>query len=235
MLKLTPILLAILYGLVVWRFSTWRLRHELDAKSAPLVDPKLKGVMNRMAKALDLDQIRVHIYEVAPVNGLAAPDGRIFLTRGFYDKFRQGEITSDELASVVAHEMGHVALGHARRRMIDFSGQNAIRIALMSVLGRFIPGVGPYIANLVASLVAARLSRGDEYEADAYASALLIKAGIGTDPQKSLFGKLNKLTGNMGAGTPAWLMSHPKTDKRIAAIEANEAKWRGTLVPQPKA
>ena len=73
--------------------------------------------------------------------------------------------------------------------------------------------------------MAARLSRKDEYEADAYASALLVKAGIGTAPQKSLFAKLDALTGRMGAGPPAWLVSHPATDQRIAAIEANERKW----------
>ncbi|WP_343116943.1 M48 family metallopeptidase [Ostreiculturibacter nitratireducens] len=226
MLKLTPLILAILYGLVMWRFSAWRLGKELDARSAPLADPALAPVIARMARALDLQRIPVHIYEVSPVNGLAAPDGRIFITRGFYEKFRAGEISAEEMASVVAHELGHVALGHARRRMIDFSGQNAVRVALMTVLGRFLPWIGPYLANLITSLVAARLSRGDEYEADAYASALLIKAGIGTEPQKSLFRKLDLLTGRIGAGPPAWLMSHPKTEERIAAIETNETKWR---------
>ena len=76
------------------------------------------------------------------------------------------------------------------------------------------------------SLLAARLSRGDEFEADAYASALLIKAGIGTDAQISLFEKLEHLTGARGAATPAWLLSHPKSDQRIAAIAANTEKWR---------
>ncbi|MGJ8612530.1 MAG: M48 family metalloprotease, partial [Octadecabacter sp.] len=71
----------------------------------------------------------------------------------------------------------------------------------------------------------ARLSRKDEYEADAYASALLIKAGIGTQGQKDLFTKLEKLTGAHGAKQPAWLLSHPKTVERIAAIKANELKW----------
>ena len=81
------------------------------------------------------------------------------------------------------------------------------------------------IANGLATLLAARLSRSDEYEADAYASALLTKAGIGTGPQKSLFQKLEALTKtNMGA-MPAWFLSHPKTKERIAAIERNEAKW----------
>ena len=40
---------------------------------------------------------------------------------------------------MIAHELGHVALGHSRRRMIDFSGQNALRTALTWCLGRFIP------------------------------------------------------------------------------------------------
>ena len=224
-LRLTPILLAIAYGLVMYHFSAWRTRRELDAKSTELADPGLRALCARMARALDIARIRVDIYEVDPVNGLAAPDGRIFLTRGFYEKYRRGEVTGEEMASVIAHELGHVALGHARRRMIDFSGQNAVRTVLVTVLGRFIPWVGPMIANLLMSLLAARLSRGDEYEADAYAAALLTKAGIGTGPQKSLLTKLEGLTGMRGRGTPAWLMSHPKTAERIAAIETLEARW----------
>jgi putative metalloprotease len=98
-------------------------------------------------------------------------------------------------------------------------------VALATIIGRFIPGVGVWIANALTSLLAARLSRQDEYEADAYASALLIKAGIGTASQKTLLNKLEALAGMGGRGMPAWLMSHPQTAKRIAAIEALEARW----------
>jgi len=94
-----------------------------------------------------------------------------------------------------------------------------------AVLSRLLPGIGVTIANSLASLLAAKLSRSDEFEADAYASALLVKAGIGTAPQKSLFRKLDALTGSGTSPVPAWFMSHPKVDDRIAAIEANEAKW----------
>ena len=93
------------------------------------------------------------------------------------------------------------------------------------ILSRYIPFVGAFVANFLMSLLAAGLSRKDEYEADAYASALLVKSGIGTAPQKSLFKKLETLTGANGAAAPVWLMSHPKTAERIAAIEANEARW----------
>jgi putative metalloprotease len=224
MLKFTPILLAILYALVIYRLSSWRTKAELAAKSAPLRDQGLARMADRLAAAAGVTAIPVLVYDIDPVNGLAAPDGRIYLTRGFIERYRAGAVTAEEMASVIAHEMGHVALGHTRRRMIDFSGQNAVRAALAMLLSRFIPGLGVWIANALTSLVAARMSRADEYAADAWASALLIKAGIGTAPQKSLFAKLGALTGNAGTA-PAWLLSHPKTEDRIAAISANEAKW----------
>jgi putative metalloprotease len=156
---------------------------------------------------------------------LAAPDGRIFITRGFYDKFTAGEVTENELASVIAHELGHVALGHSKRRMIDFSGQNALRMALGSLLSRILPGIGGILANLLSNLLMARLSRSDEFEADEYASALMMKSGIGVEHQISMFEKLEQLSGNNANLQPAWILSHPKTMQRIKKIQENETKW----------
>ncbi|WP_039019669.1 M48 family metallopeptidase [Halocynthiibacter namhaensis] len=225
MIRFTPILLALLYGIFMYRFSVRRTHRQLDEQSTRLDDADLETLTRKMAQALDLPRIPVFIYEIDPVNGLAAPDGRIFITRGFYNKFKQGDVTAKEMSSVIAHELGHVALGHSRRRMIDFSGQNAMRTALAMVFNRFIPFIGPWIASMVMSLLMARLSRNDEYEADAWAAALLHKSGIGVAPQKSLFSKLEALT-NSNAGTaPAWLLSHPKTTERIAALEALENRW----------
>ena len=76
-----------------------------------------------------------------------------------------------------------------------------------------------------AKTQAAGLSRKDEYEADEYAAALLTKSGIGTEPQKALLTRLSALTGMRGA-PPVWLASHPKTEDRVAAIEALEERWR---------
>ncbi|MCH2076506.1 MAG: M48 family metallopeptidase [Rhodobacteraceae bacterium] len=222
---LIPILLAVAYGFVMMRFSAWSTKRQLTEKSRPLKDEALDPLIGRMADALDLPNIKVNLYDVEMINGLAAPDGRIFITRGFYNEYRDGSISGEEMASVVAHELGHVALGHTKRRMVDFSAQNAARAALTMIIGRFIPFVGPMIANAVISLFAAGLSRADEYEADAYASALLLKSGIGLDGQKSLFRKLDALTKSRAGAAPAWLLSHPKSRERIAAIEANAKKW----------
>lgn len=222
---LIPTLLAIGYALVMYRFSVWRTGKMLDAQSRPLTDPAITRLADRMAAALNVPTIPVHVFEVDPVNGLAAPDGRIFLTRGFLNRKMRGEVTAEELASVIAHELGHVALGHTKRRMIDFTGQNAVFVVLSAVLNRFLPFIGLWIAQLLSGALAARLSQRDEYEADAYATALLLKSGIGTEPQKALFRKLDAMTkGNRGQ-MPAWLLSHPSSADRIAQIEANERRW----------
>lgn len=224
-LKLLPFLLAIGYALLMLRFSVWQTQRLLNANSKPLLDTEITQLAARLAEALDVTAIRVHVFEIDAVNGLAAPDGRIFLTRGFLAARTRGEVTAEELASVIAHELGHVALGHLRRRMIDFTGQNAVFVVLSAFLNRFLPFIGIWIANLISTALMARLSRRDEFEADAYASALLTKAGIGTAPQKSLFQKLDALTKARGAEIPVWLRSHPHTEDRIAAIEAMEARW----------
>ena len=44
MLKFTPILLALIYGIAMYRFSVWRTSKELDTKSTELADPILKSL-----------------------------------------------------------------------------------------------------------------------------------------------------------------------------------------------
>lgn len=227
MLKFLPILLVIAYGILSWQMSARQTMRHLRQRSTRLRDPALEPVTRRLARALDLAEVPVYVYDQDAVNGLAAPDGRIYLTRGFLARYHAGLVTAEELGGVIAHELGHVALGHSRRRAIDFAGQNAVRVVLATLSARFLPGIGPWAVNMLTALVAARLSRRDEYQADEYASALLLKAGIGTAAQKSLLDKLHRLTGS-GARPPAWLMSHPETADRIAAIVANERKWAVT-------
>ena len=220
---LIPIVLAGLYGIVMFQFSAWSMKRQLSQQSNPLLDQNLEKIMLKFANLLEVEKIRINIFETEPINGLAAPDGRIFITRGFYKKYQNGDITVEEISSVVAHELGHVALGHIRRRMIDFSGQNAVRAALGALLSRLVPGLGGIIASIIGNLLMAKLSRQDEYEADEYASALMIKSGLGIEPQVSMFKKLDKISNQQGS-VPAWLMSHPPTQERINSIKTKHTK-----------
>lgn len=219
------ITIAVAFAAMTMWLGARRTTDQLLKDSVPLTDGPLLAEVAHLARALGLPRIEVRIYETPIVNGLAGPDGRVFLTRGFFNRYRLGQVTAAEMAGVIAHELGHVALGHVRRRMIDFTGMNAVFVVLTALLSRFLPIIGLWIANAISTAVMASLSRRDEFEADAWASALLVKAGIGTGPQKSMFVKLDRITRGAGEGIPAWMRSHPATADRIAAIEANEARW----------
>jgi metalloprotease len=219
------IVIAVVSAVVMMWLGARQTTDRLLKDSVPLTDEGLLAEVARLAHALGLPKIEVRIYEAPMVNGLAGPDGRVFLTRGFVNRYRLGQVSAAEMAGVVAHELGHVALGHVRRRMIDFTGMNAVFVVMTALFSRFLPIIGIWVANAISTAVMASLSRRDEFEADAWASALLVKAGIGTEPQKSMFLKLDHMTGGLGEGIPAWMRSHPPTPDRIAAIEANEARW----------
>ena len=125
MIKIIPIILPLVYGLAMFRLSAWRLNRTLKNQSSLLADKQLLEPIQRLADALDLESISVNIYEIEPINGLAAPDGKIFITRGFYNKFISGEVSGSELASVIAHELGHVVLRHSAEMMAS-SNVNSI-------------------------------------------------------------------------------------------------------------
>lgn len=220
---LVPLLLVVAYAVVMTWVASWRLRRELDARSEPLDDPHLEAIVRRLGRAVGVGHLKAHVFDQPAFNGLAAPDGRIFVTRGVLEKYRRGAVTAEEVGSIIAHELGHVALGHSRRRQIDWAGQNALRWGLMMLIGRFVPIAGVWVGNLVASLVAAKLSRRDEFEADAFAAALMRKAGVKPAAQVSMFRKLGQMA--QPPGGFVWLASHPPLPDRIAAVEALHARW----------
>lgn len=226
MIRLSILLFVLGFIAVSYFYSSWRLKAALKGNSKPLEDPVMNKLTRQMAAQLGLPDIKVNIYEIAPVNGLATPDGRIFITRGFMKKYRSGAVTATELASVIAHELGHVALGHSKRRLVDFAFANTLRLVVLAVVGRIHPVFALQFGNMLSRIMMARLSRQDEYEADAYAAALLSKIGIGVQPQIDLFKKLNYLTGKKNAQPLAWMMSHPKAEDRIAAIEKLDTRWK---------
>ncbi|MEM7212039.1 MAG: M48 family metalloprotease, partial [Pseudomonadota bacterium] len=131
-----------------------------------------------------------------------------------------------ELASVAAHELGHLALGHMKRRALQVGGLQAAQLVLGGILGRVIPFFGGYLAVWLLGLVTAKLSRKDEFEADAYATALMVRSGIGAEHQATLLEKLPYLLPGAG-GSASWLASHPPSDQRAQAIRDNADRWAG--------
>ncbi|MGF1552457.1 MAG: M48 family metallopeptidase [Paracoccaceae bacterium] len=226
MIKLLPLLLIALGVYLMVRFSAARMGRSLRARSRPLENDRLDRVLSRLAGAAGIERVEVRVLDDPSINGLATPGGEIYVTQGLVRQFQARRIGEAELAAVVAHELGHLALGHTRRRMIDVSAAQTAGMILGTLLARVIPIVGWYIAQFLIGLFVTGLSRRDEFEADAYATALMLRSGLGAEAQARMLEALQTLVpGASQAPTASWLASHPPVEERTAAIRANALRW----------
>ncbi|MEM7526409.1 MAG: M48 family metalloprotease [Pseudomonadota bacterium] len=227
MIKLLPLLVLGLGFYVFLRFAALSSGSALRARSRPLSHDTLEAIVQRLAHAAGIEQVEVRVLEDPIINGVATPDGGIYVTAGLLQRHREGALTAPEVGSVVAHELGHLALGHTRRRMIEISSAQTASVLLGGLLARVIPFIGWYLAQMLISLFVSRLSRRDEFEADAYATALMLRSGLGHEPQASMLEKLERLVpgARLQAGA-SWLASHPPVQDRAAAIRENARRWQ---------
>ena len=59
---LIPIVLAGLYGIVMFQFSAWSMKRQLSQQSNPLLDPNLEKIMLQFADVLEVEKIRINIF-----------------------------------------------------------------------------------------------------------------------------------------------------------------------------
>ena len=139
-------------------------------------------------------------------NAFALPGGHIYVLKGLIDQAR----TPDELAGVIAHEIGHVAHRDGMRTVLQGAG---ISVLFGVLLGDFFGGGAVVLAAKV--LLKNKYSREVEAAADSYSVALMRK--VGGDP-RALGQLLARIAGSHDG--PRILLDHPDTRDRVAAIEA---------------
>ena len=116
----------------------------------------------------------------------------------------------DEVAGVLAHEIGHIQLGHYR----DTIQRNLLWNILFRVIDRkAIGGVDP--VKLGLSLAEAGFSREQEVEADDYGVQLATRAGY--DPW-GLYRSLQRMQKAGFATSPSGFNSHPPTERRLLHV-----------------
>ena len=229
--KILPIALLVIVFYVGSVFSSKNLDKKLEKKSQVFNDPVIESYLKVFQSILDLRKLKVFVLNEKQINGLVTPNGNIYITQGFINQYKSGKVSGVELTSVIAHELGHLALGHTKKRMITFSAISAISLVFSTLLSRLIPYFGSIIGRYISQALISGLSRKDEFEADSYAAALLIKSGIGTAPQISLLKKIEKLTGVISSNI-TWTLSHPSPEQRIEAIRKLEASWITKITDQ---
>lgn len=156
------------------------------------------------------------------LNAFALPGGFI----GVHSGLILAAQTESELASVLAHEIGHVAQRHIAR-MLGKQKQDALIPLASIILGALAATASPDAGMAVVmggqGLAIQRsldFSRQAEREADRVGLDILNKAGFETTGMISFFQRLQKASRAYSDNAPPYLRSHPLTTERIADIEA---------------
>jgi Zn-dependent protease with chaperone function len=139
-------------------------------------------------------------------NAFALPGGRIYVFQGLIDKAEN----ADELAGVLAHEIGHVANRDSNRSVLEGAG---LSFLFGMLLGDFVGGGAVIFA--AKTILQTSYSRDVETSADGYGVALMRK--IGGDP-RALGTILTRIAGTHPG--PKLFLDHPDTPSRVAHIES---------------
>ena len=166
----------------------------------------LDKLMQRLEAAAALPlSVRSHVVRRSEANAMALPGGQIYVFRGLIAKAD----TADEVAGVIAHELGHVAHRDGSKAVLQAGG---LSFLFGMLLGDF--GGGGAVVFAAKSVLQSSYSREAEAAADAYGTALMNKAGVDA---RALATMLDKIGGATEPGMTI-LLDHPETKARIAAI-----------------
>lgn len=153
---------------------------------------------------------RLH-FRASPMgpNAFALPNGDLVV----FDELVALAANDDEIAGVVAHELGHVAHHHGMRQLIQSS-------VVSFVAGIYLGDISSIASGLAVLAMESRYSRAFELEADAYAARVMVAAGRGREPLASMLERMEQHMGGKGKGGSSWdgLSSHPDTAERIRRL-----------------
>lgn len=156
------------------------------------------------------------------INAMALPGGYIYVTRGILTHMN----SEDELASVIAHEVGHVAARHSAQRI-----SQAQLAQLGLVLGSVLAGpqaTQAYggLAEMGAGLLFQRYSRQQETQADLLGTAYMTEAGYNPIGAASMLQTLQRLDRGRSAGINAYFQDHPDPARRVETVQSKIADLR---------
>lgn len=155
----------------------------------------------------------VGILDSKEINAISTPGGHIFVTRGLL----QCASSEDELAAVIAHEIGHIQLKHAVKS-IKTSRLNEAALSVVDAAGSIVTGsayqkgLGDAADELMTTLSTTGYSKTQEFEADAKAAALMADAGYNPEALRKMLEDLKEREKTESSGM---VKTHPSASTRL--------------------
>jgi predicted Zn-dependent protease len=145
------------------------------------------------------------------LNAFCMPGGKIAF---YYGILAQLQLSDDEVATIMGHEIAHALREHARERMGKTAATRVGASLLSSLLG--LGNTGDALLGMGAQLVSLKFGREDESEADIVGMELAARGGYDPAAGVTLWQKM--LSASKGA-PPEFMSSHPAGETRIKDIQ----------------
>ena len=196
-----------------------QIRNALDETGlAPLAvceNPQGVRALTQMTAALNAGEgapegLSVTVLDHKMINAFALPGGFVVIFKGLID---QAE-TPDEVAAVLAHEIGHVVSRDPTRHALRSAGSIGI---LGLLFGDFAGGAA--VLFLTERLISATYSQQAETDADAFGYSRLEAANVSPAALGTMFGRLRDAHGE-GNELLNHFLSHPSLAERIENARA---------------
>lgn len=196
--------------------ATARQQRKLDNK--PQQTQRTQVIMRRLVQHVGAFRAdaqgwpwEIHVIEDPQINAWCMPNGKMAVYSGLIEKL---QLTDDELAAVIGHEIAHALREHAREQLSQQMATQVGLSVLSAILGS--PAVSDLGSTLTDVVINLPNSRTHEKEADRIGVELAARAGYDPRAAVSVWQKMAQMS---GSGGPEFLSTHPSAASRISDLQ----------------
>jgi beta-barrel assembly-enhancing protease len=215
----TITLVSVEQEIAIGKQSNAQVRQQTPVIGDAAVVRFVRDVTGRLARAATGPKYpySVAVADTREINAFALPGGPVWIHRGVIER----ATNESQVASVLAHEIAHIASGHAARQLTTAAMTQWGLNLLGSLLGNVGGAGGAQIAaGFLASGVFLKFNRDEEREADRVGLALMSRAGWDGRGMVEMFEILKKEAGRDPTSVDAFFASHPSPQDRIKDVTA---------------
>ncbi|MCD6353869.1 MAG: M48 family metalloprotease [Proteobacteria bacterium] len=190
-----------------------QVREEMDVY---LELPELRSLVKKVGENIGGNSdrpnliYRIEIIDSPDFNAFAVPGGFVYVYRGLLERMN----SVDDLASVLGHEIGHVAARHSAAQISKNQLMNIGLIGLSVATKGAVQNYGQFI-NIGAALAFNKFSRDDEREADYFGMKYMTLAGYNPKASIDVMKQIKRLETKEPTTVEGWFMTHPPTAERL--------------------
>ena len=191
-----------------------QVKKEYKFTSDPLQQKRVEDIGKRIAAVSDRKEIDYYfqVLEDEQVNAVSLPGGYVYVNSGLLDKVS----SDDELACVLAHEVGHIVARHSIKKLQAMQGYSVLRL-LVAVA----PGTGEVgtAADVAFTQFLLGYSREDELLADQLGARYAKLAGYDPHAMITFLTKLQDMSRRMPITEKSYFKTHPYAPDRIRVVK----------------